>query len=180
MLGSKDQAEERPDAELRDRLHAMEAKVRKLREVRNNFSSEARSAADQRNAVQGQYKEHKEKVELVLAEVKTIRAEIRLFKEKRNAIQDQIRSIIGQAKGRRGEKNQKKSATAEHAQLKRDITNLENLYNTSAMGPKKEKETMEKIKQMSRRMEELSPDVEAFELVAVSYTHLTLPTSYAV
>ena len=49
MLGSKDQAEERPDADLRDRLHAMEAKVRKLREVRNNFSSEARSAAEQRN-----------------------------------------------------------------------------------------------------------------------------------
>ena len=34
MLGSKDQADERPDAELRDRLHAMEAKVRKLRDVR--------------------------------------------------------------------------------------------------------------------------------------------------
>jgi uncharacterized coiled-coil DUF342 family protein len=172
MLGSKDQAEERPDAELRDRLHAMEAKVRKLRDIRNNYSSEARSAADQRNAIQGQYKEHKEKVELVLAEVKTIRAEIRLFKEKRNAIQDQIRSIIGQAKGRRGEKNEKKSATAEHAQLKRDVANLENLYNTSAMGPKKEKETMEKIKQMSRRIQELSPDVEAFELVAVDLDDL--------
>ena len=40
------------------------------------------------------------------------------------------------------------------------------------MGPKKEKETMEKIKQMSRRMEELSPDVEAFELVAVDLDDL--------
>ena len=79
MLGSKDQAEERPDADLRDRLHAMEAKVRKLREVRNNFGSDARSAAEQRNAVQAQYKEHKEKVDVVLAEVKAIRSEIRIF-----------------------------------------------------------------------------------------------------
>ena len=172
MLGSKDQAEERPDADLRDRLHAMEAKVRKLREVRNNFSSEARSAAEQRNAIQGQYKEHREKVDVVLAEVKAIRSEVRMFKEKRNAIQDQIKSVIGQAKGRRGEKSEKKSATAEHAQLKRDVAQLENLYNTSAMGPKKEKETMEKIKIMHRRIKELAPDVEAFELVAVDLDDL--------
>ena len=172
MLGSKDQAEERPDADLRDRLHAMEAKVRKLREVRNNFSSDARSAAEQRNAVQAQYKEHREKVDRVLAEVKAIRTEVRMFKEKRNAIQDQIKSVIGQAKGRRGEKSEKKSATAEHAQLKRDVAQLENLYNTSAMGPKKEKETMEKIKIMHRRIQELAPDVEAFELVAVDLEDL--------
>ena len=72
MLGSKDQAEERPDADLRDRLHAMEAKVRKLREVRNNFSSDARSAAEQRNAVQAQYKEHREKLDLMKAELDAI------------------------------------------------------------------------------------------------------------
>ena len=150
----------------------MEAKVRKLREVRNNFSSEARSAAEQRNAIQGQYKEHREKVDVVLAEVKAIRSEVRMFKEKRNAIQDQIKSVIGQAKGRRGEKSEKKSATAEHAQLKRDVAQLENLYNTSAMGPKKEKETMEKIKIMHRRIKELAPDVEAFELVAVDLDDL--------
>ena len=40
------------------------------------------------------------------------------------------------------------------------------------MGPKKEKETMEKIKIMHRRIQELAPDVEAFELVAVDLDDL--------
>ncbi|MEC8106699.1 MAG: hypothetical protein VX115_03045, partial [Candidatus Thermoplasmatota archaeon] len=76
----------------------MEAKVRKLRDVRNNFSSDARSAAEQRNAVQAQYKEHREKLDLSVAEVKAIRAEQNLHKKRRDAIQAQIRDLIGQAK----------------------------------------------------------------------------------
>ena len=52
-----------------------------------------------------------------MAEMKAIRAEIKMFKEKRNAIQQQLREIINQAKGRRDEKGEKKSATAEYAKL---------------------------------------------------------------
>ena len=35
MRGMKDDAEEKPDADLREELQTMEAKVRKLRETRN-------------------------------------------------------------------------------------------------------------------------------------------------
>ena len=38
--------EERPDADLRERLHAMEAKVRKMRETRNNFNAQAKVSAE--------------------------------------------------------------------------------------------------------------------------------------
>ena len=72
-----DTPESKPDAELRDALHAMEAKVRKLREVRNQHNDNARRAADQRNQCQAQYKEHKEKVDLVLSEVKAIMAMVK-------------------------------------------------------------------------------------------------------
>ena len=64
----------RPDEDLRDHLHQMETRVRKLRESRNNHNEQANRFADQRNAIQGQYKEHKEKLDLSLAEIKAIRA----------------------------------------------------------------------------------------------------------
>ena len=67
--------EPRPDEDLRDHLHQMEAKVRKLRDGRNNHNDQAKRFAEQRNAIQAQYKEHKEKVDLAVAEVKAIRAE---------------------------------------------------------------------------------------------------------
>ncbi|MDE0857992.1 MAG: hypothetical protein OSA38_05440 [Candidatus Poseidoniaceae archaeon] len=172
MRGIKEDATPGPDSELKDELQAMEARVRKMRDARNGYSDQARTAADKRNAIQGQYKEHKEKVDLVLAEVKAIRAEVKMHKEKRNAIQAQLRDIIGQAKGQRKEKGDKKSATAEYAQLKRDVAGLEKTFETSSVGQKKEKEMIKTIKEMSRRIEELAPDVVQFEMIAVDLSDL--------
>ncbi len=172
MRGMKGDAEEKPDAALQEELQTMEAKVRKLRETRNSFSDSAKQTADKRNAIQGQFKEHREKSALVLSEVKVIRAEIKLFKEKRNAIQDQLRQLISQVKGRRGEKNEKRSATAEFAQLKRELDHLERTFETSSVGPKKEKEMMASIKLKHRRIAELEPEVVQFELVSVDLSDL--------
>ena len=172
MRGIKEDATPGPDSELKDELQAMEARVRKMRDARNGYSDQARTAADKRNAIQGQYKEHREKVDLVLAEVKAIRAEVKMHKEKRNAIQAQLRDIIGQAKGQRKEKGDKKSATAEYAQLKRDVAGLEKTFETSSVGQKKEKEMIKTIKEMSRRIEELAPDVVQFEMIAVDLSDM--------
>ena len=70
----------RPDSDLRDHLHQMEAKVRKLRDSRNNHNEHAKRFAEQRNAIQAQYKEHREKLDMSVAEVKAIRAEQNLHK----------------------------------------------------------------------------------------------------
>ena len=145
-LDARDERDERPDADLRERLHAMEAKVRKLREIRNQHSDRARRSRDQRNAVQAQYKEHRETVDLLIAEVKAIRAEVNLHRERRNAIQDQLKQFIAQIKGRRGDKDAKRSATAEYHQLKAEMERLEETFETSSVGMKKEKEMMEKLK----------------------------------
>ena len=172
MRGMKDDAEEKPDIELREERQTMEGKVRKLRETRNSFSYSAKQTADKRNAIQEQFKEHREKSALVLSEVKVIRAEIKFFKEKRNAIQDQIRQLISQVKGRRGEKNEKRSATAEFAQLKQEVDNLERTFETSSVGAKKEKEMMASIKLKNRRIAELEPDVTQFDLVSIDLSDL--------
>ncbi len=97
MTEAKDE-NTRPDADLRDHLHQMEAKVRKLRDARNNHNDQAKRFAEQRNGIQAQYKEHREKLDMSVAEVKAIRAEQNLHKTRRDAIQAQIRDLIGQAK----------------------------------------------------------------------------------
>ena len=171
MPDTKD-SEERPDADLRDHLHQMESRVKKLRDARGNHNESGKRFADQRNAIQTQYKEHREKVDLAVAEVKAIRAEQNLHKERRNAIQAQIRDLIGQAKAQRGDAGEKKSATFEFNKLASEVDNMEKIYETrGGMSAKKEKETMEKIKYMRRRMKELEPEVAKLQMIKVDLSN---------
>ena len=164
--------ETRPDTDLRDHLHQMEAKVRKLRDARNNHNEQGKRFAEQRNAIQAQYKEHREKLDMSVAEVKAIRAEQNLHKKRRDAIQAQIRDLIGQAKAQRGDRNDKKSASFEFNKLASEVDNMEKTYETrGGMSSKKEKETMEKIKNMRRRMKELEPEVEKLQLIKVDLSN---------
>ena len=164
--------EPRPDTDLRDHLHQMEAKVRKLRDGRNNHNEQAKRFAEQRNAIQAQYKEHREKLDISVAEVKAIRAEQNLHKKRRDAIQAQIRDLIGQSKAQRGDKDNKKSASFEFNKLASEVDNMEKTYETrGGMSSKKEKETMDKIKNMRRRMKELEPEVEKLQLIKVDLSN---------
>ena len=172
MRGKLNEGEEKPDAELREKLHAMESKVRKMRETRNNFNAQAKVSAEKRNSVQSQYKEHREKIELFIAEVRAMRAEIKSFKEKRNAIQSQMRDLISQIKGKRKDHTQKRSATAEYADLKQQVDSLEKKFETTSVGVNKEKEMVKKIKEFSKRIEELEPEVTKFKMVEVDMSDI--------
>ena len=164
--------EEQPDADLRDHLHAMESKVRKLRDIRNAHHDEAKRSADKRNNIQSQYSEHREKLDLDLAEVRTIRSEVKAFKERRNAIQAQIRDLIGQSKSQRDGGKDSKSATFEYNKLRSEVDNLEHVFETrGGMSPKKEKETMESLKRMRRRLTELEPEVEEMAIIKVDLSN---------
>ena len=172
MRGKLNEGEDKPDAELREKLHAMESKVRKMRETRNNFNAQAKVSAEKRNSVQSQYKEHREKIELFVAEVRAMRAEIKSFKEKRNAIQSQMRDLISQIKGKRKDHTQKRSATAEYAELKQQADSLEKKFETTSVGVNKEKEMVKKIKEFSKRIEELEPEVTKFKMVEVDMSDI--------
>ena len=172
MRGKLNEGEEKPDAELREKLHAMESRVRKMRETRNNFNAQAKVSAEKRNSVQSQYKEHREKIELFVAEVRAMRAEIKSFKEKRNAIQSQMRDLISQIKGKRKDHTQKRSATAEYADLKQQVDSLEKRFETTSVGVNKEKEMVKKIKEFSKRIEELEPEVTKFKMVEVDMSDI--------
>ncbi|MBL6732563.1 MAG: hypothetical protein ISP82_06410 [Candidatus Poseidoniaceae archaeon] len=172
MRGKLNEGEEKPDAELREKLHAMESRVRKMRETRNNFNAQAKVSAEKRNSVQSQYKEHREKIELFVAEVRAMRAEIKSFKEKRNAIQSQMRDLISQIKGKRKDRTEKRSATAEYADLKQQVDALEKRFETTSVGVNKEKEMVKKIKEFSKRIEELEPEVTKFKMVEVDMSDI--------
>ncbi len=171
-MSDTEEQETQNNTELRDHLHQMEAKVRKLRESRNNHNDQANRFADQRNAIQGQYKEHKEKLDLAIAEVRAVRAEQNVHKERRDAVQAQIRDLIGVSKSRRGDQNNKNNASIEFNKLSSEVTSLERIFETKGgMSPKKEKETMEKIKQMRRKMAELEPLVAELQLIKVDISN---------
>ena len=124
-------------------------KYAKMRETRNNFNAQAKVSAEKRNSVQSQYKEHRAKIELLIAEVRAMRAEIKSFKEKRNTIQSQMRDLISQIKGKRKDHNTKRSATAEYADLKQQV-DTEKKFETTSVGINKEKEMVKKIKEFSK------------------------------
>tara|TARA_B100000900_G_scaffold411665_1_gene431818 strand:- start:18493 stop:19494 length:1002 start_codon:yes stop_codon:yes gene_type:complete len=172
MRGMPNDAEKNPDVELREELSSMEARVRKMRDNRNNLRDQGKAMAKKRNAVQDQYKEHREKLDLVKAELDAIHAERNAHRAKRDAVNAQLRDLFAQAKGRRGEQGEKKSATAEYAQLVSQINTLEEQFQTTSSSTKKEKETMERIKRMKRRADELEPEVAKFEMVSVDLSNL--------
>ncbi|MAJ00796.1 MAG: hypothetical protein CMA10_00105 [Euryarchaeota archaeon] len=172
MRGQRDEAKNNPDSELREQLQSMESKVRKMRENRNSYREQGKAIAQKRNAVQEQYRDHKKKLDLMKAELDAIHGERNLHKAKRDTIQAQLRELIGQAKGRRNEKGEKKSATAEFSHLMNEIKTLEEKFQTTSSSTKKEKETMERIKRMKRRVEELEPEVVKFEMVSVDLSNL--------
>ena len=76
MRGMPNDAEKSPDAELREELSSMEARVRKMRDNRNSMREQGKAMAKKRNAVQDQYKEHREKLDLMKAELDAIHADV--------------------------------------------------------------------------------------------------------
>ena len=61
------------DADLRDQLKSMEAKLRRLRDIRQQHNDAGKRNADSRNSIQKEYKKLREEIDLKLAENKEIR-----------------------------------------------------------------------------------------------------------
>ncbi|PXY73259.1 MAG: hypothetical protein CXX80_08815 [Methanobacteriota archaeon] len=159
------------DADLRERLTAMEIKVRKMRDTRGNLNDSAHRSADQRNAMQKRYKEHRELLDEKLAERKAVRDLIAQHKARRNSIQQQMKDLFGRQKSNRDDEKGGRSAAGEYSRLISEISTLEVLMETSGrVSLVKEKEYLNDIKNMRRRIKELEPEVEQFEIVKVDLT----------
>ena len=160
--------EEGSDAELRDRLQAMEKRLSKLRDVRANHHEAANRSADQRNNIQAQYKEQREKLDARLAQVAEIRARIKQHKERRNSIQAQMKELFGRQRFRRDDEKAGRSVAAEYNKMKAEVEAIEIRLETSGtISLEKEKGLVKKVKEMHRRLAELEPNLEQQEKIKI-------------
>ena len=148
------------DADLRDQLKSMEAKLRRLRDIRQQHNDAGKRNADSRNAIQKEYKKLRDEIDLKLTENKEIRNKAKAHQARRDAIQQQVRELIGRAKNSRGEKG-KKSPILELSEIQSQIDKLETMLEIDgSVSLDKENKVLKLIKKHSNRKKELEPLVE--------------------
>jgi uncharacterized coiled-coil DUF342 family protein len=154
--------------DLQEKLQSMEKKISKLREIRSQHNDSANRFAEQRNAVQGQYKEHKEKLDARLEVVKAIRVRIKEHKELRNSIQSQMKELFGQHKSNKDSAHKGRSVGAEYNKLTAEVKSIEHRLETSGtITLAKENGLVKAVKLMRRRISELEPDLKQQALVRI-------------
>ena len=159
---------EKPDDDLRTRLHAMETRIRRMRDQRNGHNEDARRAADSRNAIQEQGKELRESIKAQLDEQKSIRDQAKVHKAKRDEIQNQIRELINQKKGRRSDENNSKSIVLQLTETVSEIDRIENTIMTDGrLTLESENKLLKKLKSLISRRNELLPAVAEFEIIKI-------------
>ena len=81
----------------------METRIRRMREQRTGHNENARRAADSRDSVQRQSRELRERIKERLDEQKEVRVKAKVHQAKRDEIQAQMRELINQRRGKRGD-----------------------------------------------------------------------------
>ena len=160
--------QQNPEDDLRTRLHAMETKLRRMKEQRNSFNEDARRAADSRNALQEQSKEIRESIKEKLDEQKKVRDQAQICKAKRDEIQNQIRELITQNKGKRSDAKESKSVIFQLSEIINEIEKIENTMMTDGrLILETENKLLKKLKVLINKRNELMPSVEEFELINI-------------
>lgn len=160
--------QQNPEDDLRTRLHAMETKLRRMKEQRNSFNEDARRAADSRNALQEQSKEIRESIKEKLDEQKKVRDQAQICKAKRDEIQNQIRELINQNKGKRGDAKESKSVIFQLSEIINEIEKIENTMMTDGrLILETENKLLKKLKVLINKRNKLMPSVEEFELINI-------------
>ena len=89
--------------DLRTRLHAMESKLKRMRDQRDSHNESARRSADSRNSVQEQGRDLRETIKSKMEEQKEVRAKAKVHQARRDEIQKSVRQLFSKKKGRRGD-----------------------------------------------------------------------------
>ncbi|MEC8926918.1 MAG: hypothetical protein VYB17_01490, partial [Candidatus Thermoplasmatota archaeon] len=130
-----------------------------MRDIRQQHNDAGKRNADSRNSIQKEYKKLREEIDQLLSENKVIRNKAKAHQARRDAIQQQIRELIGQSKNSRGEKG-KKSPILELSEIHSQIEKLETTLEITGMSLDKENKILKLIKKHNVRKKELEPLVE--------------------
>nr|AIF06913.1 hypothetical protein [uncultured marine group II/III euryarchaeote KM3_196_G04]AIF13047.1 hypothetical protein [uncultured marine group II/III euryarchaeote KM3_59_C08] len=156
-----------PDDDLRTRLHAMETRLRRMREQRNGHNENARRAADSRDSVQEQSRELRERIKERLDEQKEVRARAKLHQAKRDEIQNQMRELITQRRGKRSDEGTK-SVVIQLSETIGEIDRIENRIMTDgSLSLDKENAMLKKLKSLIAKRDELMPAAEEFQVIEI-------------
>jgi uncharacterized coiled-coil DUF342 family protein len=160
MARPKPEREADPERdELHDRLHAMEARMKRLRDQRSNHNENARSHATQRDVIQGQYGELRENIKEKLAAQKEIRNEAKKHQARRDAIQEQLRALYSRSK--KGRDNKNKSLILQLSEKMAEIDNIERRIETDGtLTLAKENRLLKHLKNIKIEAKALEPLVE--------------------
>ena len=159
--------EARPDDDLRTRLHAMETRLRRMREQRNDHNENARRAADSRDSVQEQSRELRERIKERLDEQKEVRARAKLHQAKRDEIQNQMRELITQRRGKRSDEGTK-SVVIQLSETIGEIDRIESRIMTDgSLSLDKENAMLKKLKSLIAKRDELMPAAEEFQVIEI-------------
>ena len=160
--------EKGPDDDLKTRLHAMEARLRRMRDQRASHNEDARRAANSRNSVQEQSKDIRSSIEEKLSQQKEVRVRAKSHQAQRDAIQSRIREIITSKKGRRNEAGKAKSDVVELSEAIAEISQIENkLMTDGTLTLKAENRLLRKLKNLASRRDELLPKAAEFEAINI-------------
>lgn len=156
-----------PDEDLRTRLHAMETRLRRMREQRNGHNENARRAADSRDSVQQQSRELRERIKECLDEQKEVRVRAKVHQAKRDEIQVQLRELISQRRGKRSDDGTK-SIVVQLSQTIGEIERIENRIMTDgSLTLDKENAMLKKLKSLIAKRDELMPAAEEFQIIEI-------------
>lgn len=155
--------ERQPDAErddLKDRLHTMESKIRRMRDQRSNHNTAARRFSDQRNTVQAEYKELKLKLDEGLNNVRLKKKEANSHRVRRDTAQEQLKILFSKAKSGKMDVRKSKNVTAEFNKLTSTISELEKKIETSYHPLDKENKILKQIKEFKESKQDLEPLID--------------------
>ena len=153
--------------DLRTRLHAMETKLRRMREQRGNHNENAKRAADSRDSVQNQGKELRERIGERLEAQKEVRTRAKTHQAKRDEIQKQIGELISQKRGRKRDGGTK-SVVIQLSETIGEIDRIENQIMTDGnLSLKKENRLLKKLKTLISKRDELMPEVQELQIIEI-------------
>lgn len=145
----------------------METRLRRMREQRNGHNENARRAADSRDSVQEQSRELRERIKERLDEQKEVRARAKLHQAKRDEIQNQMRELITQRRGKRSDEGTK-SVVIQLSETIGEIDRIENRIMTDgSLSLDKENAMLKKLKSLIAKRDELMPAAEEFQVIEI-------------
>ena len=145
----------------------METRLRRMREQRNGHNENARRAADSRDSVQEQSRELRGRIKERLDEQKEVRARAKLHQAKRDEIQNQMRELITQRRGKRSDEGTK-SVVIQLSETIGEIDRIENRIMTDgSLSLDKENAMLKKLKSLIAKRDELMPAAEEFQVIEI-------------